>query len=102
MSEAEWLKTHSGTLNIKIKIPNDPTHSNWKFNGQTAAVNLEGTATIKQLKQSLSGLLGGMPANKQQLKHPQYGFMKDGKTIAHYNLDGNCLVDLVPRKRGRR
>jgi len=102
VSEAEWLQKHPGSVKVRVQVPSDSGYSNWNFNGQQVTTSLDPTATVRDLKQSLSSQLGGMPANKQQLKHPAYGFMKDAKTLAHYNISSINVLKLVPRKRGRR
>ena len=63
-------------MKVRVQVPSDSGYSNWNFNGQQVTTSLDPTATVRDLKQSLSSQLGGMPANKQQLKHPAYGFMK--------------------------
>jgi len=103
LSEEDFIATLSDPdeINICIRIPHDPSNSNWNFNGQTVDITIKPMSKIKDLKGMLKDQLGGMPVNKMQLKHPSSGFMnKDTLTIAHYNIRPMTTIELVPKTRG--
>lgn len=55
---------------------------------------------MKDLKDCIGVLIGGMPSNKQQLKSP-CGFLKDKDTLASLNIGGaNSTLELSVRSRG--
>jgi splicing factor 3A subunit 1 len=104
ISEKEFLDTHPGSVNIVIKVPNQPPGSTkWPshLNGQTYRVQVNTSDNIKTLKQKLADLLG-MPANKQKLRAEGLGFLKDAKTLAFYNATDNIEVELGVKERGGR
>ncbi|KAL3762920.1 hypothetical protein ACHAWU_001067 [Discostella pseudostelligera] len=105
LSESDFIATLSdpNDIPICIRVPHDPTNSNWNFNGQTIDITVKATSQVKELKEMLTPQLGGMPMNKMQLKHPSSGFMnKDGLTMAYFNVGPMTTIDLVPKTRGGR
>ena len=105
LSESDFIATLSNPdeVPICIRIPHDPSNSNWNFNGQTIDITLKAMSKIKDLKAMLKEELGGMPTNKMQLKHPSSGFMnKDALSIAHFNIGPMTTLDLIPKTRGGR
>ncbi len=91
---------HPNPINIIINVPNDPTASNWNFNGQTITVSVSVTASVKDLKESLGvEYLGNMPANKMQLKTNAHGFLKDA-TLAALNIGPGTVIDVSSKSRG--
>ena len=71
--------------------------------GQTAAPVRElVTDTTKAVKEKLGLLLGGLPPNKMQLKHPTLNFMKDAISLAQYNVASGDMLELKFKSRGRR
>ena len=57
------------------------------------------TQSVKELKDSIGALIGGMPSNKQQLKCPS-GFLKDKDTLASMNIGDGTVLELSVRSRG--
>lgn len=89
-------------ITINVIVPNDSTNSNWLFNGQTLSVTLPVTATIKDLKEKISPQLGDMPTNKQQIKDPASGFLKDASTLVSLNISNGYTLELSAKTRGGR
>ena len=81
--------------------PVDPSVPAWGLGGQSVSISVSVMSTVKQLKESLSSVLGGMPAAKQQLKAVTGGaFFKDTQTLAALNLGEGASVDLTVKTRG--
>ena len=104
MSEADFSDTLGGdkTVSVSVKCPLDDSNPAWQLLGQTVVVDVDCGDSIKALKTKLRDALGGMPENKQQLKHSRLGFLKDALSLAHFNVSSGTLLDLVVRARGRR
>ena len=104
LSESDFIATLSNPdeLPICIRVPHDPSNSNWNFNGQTIDLTVKAISKIKDLKGMLKDQLGGMPVNKMQFKNPSSGFMKDSLSLAHFNVGPMTTLDLVPKTRGGR
>eukprot|EP00571_Detonula_confervacea_P017299 CAMPEP_0172298144 /NCGR_PEP_ID=MMETSP1058-20130122/924_1 /TAXON_ID=83371 /ORGANISM="Detonula confervacea, Strain CCMP 353" /LENGTH=753 /DNA_ID=CAMNT_0013007389 /DNA_START=1 /DNA_END=2262 /DNA_ORIENTATION=- len=104
LSESDFIATLSNPdeVPICIRIPHDRSNSSWNFNGQTIDMTVKAISKIKEIKGMLKEQLGGMPVNKMQLKHPSTGFLKDGNSLAHFNIGPMTTLDLVPKTRGGR
>lgn len=103
LTEEEFAALHPGNVRLAIKVPNDPDNAQWKLAGQTVHVEIDVKANMRSVKEKLSGELGGMPVNKQQLKAPApVGFVKDALTCAHYNFVNGTSLELTVRQRGGR
>jgi hypothetical protein len=88
---------------LAIKCPEDDSNPQWNLRGQLISLSVPGVkASIKEVKELLTPMLGGMPPNKMQLKSPASGFLKDSQTLASYNVAGNTTLELLPRSRGKR
>ena len=82
-------------------MPDEPG-GQWQLGGQTVSVQCGVVSTVKALKEQLTGMLGGLPATKQQIRHPALGFMKDAISLAQYNVEDGTTLELKLKKRGRR
>lgn len=105
LSESDFIATLSNPdeVPVCIRVPHDPSNSNWNFNGQTIDLIVKATSSVKDLKTLLRDQLGGMPLNKMQFKHPSSGFMnKDEFSMAHFNVGPMTSLDLIPKTRGGR
>ena len=73
------------------------------MNGRVVAITCANAmASIKEVKEMLSPVLGQMPPGKMQLRSPGSGFLKDQFTLAYYNISSNVQIDLLTKSRGRR
>lgn len=99
---AEFAARFSSAIQLKVRVPFDPNHSNWKFNGQIIPIQILVTDTVKSLKEHISSHLAEMPASKQQLKDLHHGFLKDSSTFAELRIGNNHTeLELSVRSRGR-
>lgn len=94
----EFARRFPTPIKIHVNIPSDSS-SSWELRGQTVTVSIHVTQSVKELKESISPLVGGMPANKQQLKGVS-GFLKDKETLAGLNIGDATTLDLSVRSRG--
>ena len=89
----------SGLAKVDVTVASDSSHSTFNLNGQTVPLELDVFSTIKQLKELLSTHLGGMPANKMQLKSKS-GFLKDAQSLAAANIGLGVVLELSMKTRG--
>lgn len=104
MDEAEFAAKYGhNPVTIYICVPSDPANSAWCLNGQTISFETPVLATGKDIKDRLSALLGGMPANKMQIRvreRTDLGFLKDTQTLATLNIGHGAYLDMTLRSRG--
>jgi splicing factor 3A subunit 1 len=103
ISESDFCASlDSPTVSLTVQIPNDPSNSGWNFNGQSISLSVDAMSKVKDVKTELQSHLGGMPTNKMQLKDENTGFLKDGKSLAYFNIGPTATLELIPKTRGRR
>jgi splicing factor 3A subunit 1 len=100
LPEDEFASRFPSPVNVVVNIPSDSS-STWELRGQTLSVSINVTQSVKELKDCIGVLIGGMPPNKQQLKSP-HGFMKDKETLAALNIGEGVTLELSVRSRGGR
>ena len=100
--EEVFAARFSGPITIKVVTPVDTSagSSAWGLNGQIVEVNVPVTYSIKEVKSTLTDLLGGMPATKQQLKATGGAFYKDTQTLAGLNIGEGAVIELSVKTRG--
>jgi len=99
MSEGDWLRLYPSGVNIQVKVPQSGGDPQWGLRGQAAPVALNLRNSVAQLKNQLSGLLGGMPPARMKLKGAAGVSMKDGMTLAYYNVPDGAQLELTVRDR---
>lgn len=88
-------------MNLTVQLPSDTSApAAWNLSGGSLSLAVPVTHTVKQLKEALSPLLGGMPASKQQVKYPVFGFLKDANTLAELNIGEGAVLELSAKSRG--
>jgi hypothetical protein len=92
----------AGPVLMYVQAPVDDVNPQWGLTGQNVSIKSNVMATIKDVKEQLSPMLGGMPVNKMQLKTQAHGFLKDSSTLAAYNIGNNAVIELLTRSRGGR
>ena len=97
--EEAFASRYPNPVTINVAVPNDPSIKDWSFSGQTLRVSLSVRNTVKDLKDMVGEQLGGMPANKQQLKGTS-GFLKDSQSLASLNIGDGAYLELSLRSRG--
>ena len=103
LSETEFAATlDSPTVSLSVQIPDDESNAGWNFNGQVVSLSVDVMTKISAVKAQLKVELGGMPANKMQLKDENVGFLKDGVTLARLNIGPTANLELIPKTRGGR
>jgi len=100
MSEGEFASYHPGDISISVSVPTQD-HDTWQLKGQTATVEIAVMSSVKDFKEKLGGILGGMPVKSQKLKHGAV-FLKDSLTLASYNIGPGATLELGVQSRGGR
>jgi hypothetical protein len=96
--EDVFARQNSSPVNVTVNIPSDSA-SSWELRGQSLTVSINVSQTVKELKDCIGALIGGMPPNKQQLKSSS-GFLKDKDTLAALNIGDGTVLELSVRSRG--
>jgi hypothetical protein len=94
----EFASRYPSPVEIIVHIPSDNS-ATWELRGQSLSVSINVTQSVKELKDCIGVLIGGMPSNKQQLKSPN-GFLKDKDTLAALNIGEDATLELSVRSRG--
>ncbi|EKU22568.1 splicing factor 3A subunit 1 [Nannochloropsis gaditana CCMP526] len=107
LSESAYASANTGAGSISIQAPQDESAATWNLKGQLVKLEIGSVmSTVREVKEQLSPLLGGMPPNKMQLRNAEQGvFLKDAQTLASYNLGAagsSTVLELVTRSRGGR
>jgi splicing factor 3A subunit 1 len=93
--------TSSITVSIITPVDNSASTMAWRLQGQSVMLTVDIRSSCKDLKELLSAQLGGMPANKQQLKLRSGGwFLKDASSLAAMNVGDGAVLELSVRSRG--
>lgn len=98
VSAEDFARRFPSPVLVTVLVPAD-SESTWELRGQSLSVSISVTQSVKELKEQVGALVGGMPANKQQLKGPA-GFLKDKDTLAALNLGAGAVLELSVRSRG--
>ena len=80
-----------GPLQLQITLPD----------GKVFTLDAVPSDTVKELKQKLQDATQLAP-NKQKLKHPMHGFLKDAMTVGSYNFASGEQMVLEAKTRGGR
>jgi len=100
--EEEFISSRPLPITIEVQTLNV---EKWEMlDGRSLSIQVNVSETIKSFKKILSDHeeLKGLAANKIQLKHPSFGFLKDNMTLGKYNLDEGDGVELSVKTRGGR
>lgn len=100
ISGADWIAKQGGTAVVRIRVP---VHAGkeWKLQGQ----EIEMSATLKSSVAKLKAVVAKytkLPAKKQKLMIEGVGFLKDGLSLADYNIGDGTVVLLEVKERGGR
>lgn len=97
---AEWVERQGGTAVVRVKLPE---HGNreWELRGQEMEMSMKLKSSVKKLKAALARLTR-LPANKQKLLLEGVGFLKDGMSLAYYNVGDGAVISVEVKERGGR
>ncbi|KAJ3278607.1 splicing factor 3a, subunit 1 [Blyttiomyces sp. JEL0837] len=91
--EAEFLQSYPGKISLNIQVQGGST---------TTLEDLEPSMSVQVLKDRIASLVS-IPANKQKLSLTSSNVMlKNGVSLAYYNLRNGDLLSLSTRERGGR
>lgn len=87
---------------VQIKVPQDPSKSEWNFNGQLISISLFHGAktTIEALKDKISLQLNKLPPSRQKLMTEVGVVLKNTQTLSELDIDNNTILYLGLRERG--
>ena len=91
--DAKRSKVVDGKVKLTIQCANDGA-----LQGQVFAADLEVASTVKSVKETLADMIGGVKANKIQLKFGS-AFLKDLVTLEKAGVFEGVL-EVVSKKRG--
>lgn len=98
--EGHFLARYSSPVTFKVSIPSLTDKPEWKCTGQAVTFTLPLTENIANLKQKIEHEVG-MPPGKQKLQWESI-FLKDGNTLAFYNVSPGTVLSLQLKERGGR
>mmetsp|Transcript_26531 Transcript_26531/g.43417 ORF Transcript_26531/g.43417 Transcript_26531/m.43417 type:complete len:253 (-) Transcript_26531:85-843(-) len=103
MDEQAFIAANGGgekAVKIRIKVPSDDKKKHFQFNGQILTFTMKLSDAVNELKQRVFNVTT-LAANKQKLKIQGNGmWLKDGASLAFYNLNGAQMLELHTRTRG--
>lgn len=98
VDEDDWASSHDGSLTVNIVCPD--ISGNDILNGQTISIEMTSIKSkTQELKSGVANELGMAP-NKIRLAREGVGFLSDARSLAHYNIDSNTLIQLSLKGRG--
>lgn len=98
ISEAEWLTQVSGSITVSVQTPSSTPNPDWKLDGTLLSVSMDVAAPVSTLKSVVQDMTG-LPTSKQKLSFEGL-FLKDGSSLAYYNMKGGSVVQLQIKERG--
>ena len=87
---------------MRVVAPEHENKAGWDLTGQTIELRLSLTGPVSALKEASCTAVGGLPANKQNLKVEGLPYLKDKETLASYNLEAGVEIQLTVKERGKR
>ncbi|KAI0563976.1 Splicing factor 3A subunit 1 SF3-A [Gracilaria domingensis] len=100
ISAEEWLAKQGNNAQVRVKLP---VHNSkdWRLQGQEIEMSAPLKKTVAKLKSVLAKMTN-LPANKQKLSMTGVGFLKDGMTLASYNVRDGAVISVEVKERGGR
>lgn len=100
MSGADWIAKQGATAVVRIRVP---VHAGkeWKLQGQEIEMSATLKSSVAKLKAAVAKYTK-LPAKKQKLMIGGVGFLKDGLSLADYNVGDGTVVVLEVKERGGR
>ena len=103
--ESLWLSAHPLPLTLRLHLPSDAS-SHHNLHGQLIELPLLLTDTVETVKQRLAAQLGSAPplppARLQLQLRVSSHFLKDGSSLAAYNLFEGAEINVKLKERGGR
>ena len=99
VDEAVWLSAHPPTLTVSIRVPLDAS-SPYQLSGRELSVPCRLTDTVDVLKAAVSAQCNALPATRQQLQLLSGAFVKEGHSLAFYNVYDGAVLTLKLKERG--
>lgn len=101
IAEGQFLaRAKNPNVPFMVMIPKMTDKPEWKLNGQALTFTLPLTDTVSVIKAKIFEEIA-MPAGKQKLQYDGL-FIKDSNSLAYYNFNPGCRVQLQLKERGGR
>jgi len=98
--ENEFLANNTSPVSFKVLVPKMADKPEWKLNGQMLTMTFPLEETIVTIKAKINDEVG-MPPGKQKLQYQDI-FLKDGNSLAFYNVTRGGVIQLQLKERGGR
>ena len=99
VAESVWLSAHPLQLTVFVRVPLEPS-SPFQLCGQQLSVACRLTDTVDVLRAAVSAQCGSLPANRQQFQLRSGNFLKEGHSLAFYNVYDQACITLKIKERG--
>jgi len=100
--EQQFVAQNGGVgkeFKIRVKVPKDDSKKEFQFRGQTLTFTMKLTVNVEVLKQRIHSVLT-IPMNKIKLRVQNGVHLKDGASLAFFNINGATVLDLSLKVRG--
>jgi len=100
--EQQFVAQNGGVgkeFKIRVKVPRDDSKKEFQFRGQTLTFTMKLTENVQVLKQRVHDVLT-IPINKIKLRVQNGVHLKDGATLAFFNINGASVLELSLKVRG--
>uniref|UniRef100_A0A7S1ER92 SURP motif domain-containing protein n=1 Tax=Timspurckia oligopyrenoides TaxID=708627 RepID=A0A7S1ER92_9RHOD len=99
--EEQWIAKYGDSVKVKVNVCEHQNSFNWELKGQTISLEVPLKVSVAALKSTLTKLTK-LPVNKMKLQTESAGFLKDGNSLAFYNVEPNSSINLSVKERGGR
>lgn len=102
VAEQQFIAENGGIgkeWKIRVKVPRDEKKKEFQFKGQTLTFTMKLNETVEVLKQRIHAVLT-MPINKMKLRVQNGIHLKDGASLAFFNVNAGTVLELSLKVRG--
>jgi len=98
--ENEFMAKNKSPVTFRVSVPKVTDKPEWKLNGQMISMTFPLQETITNIKAKINDEIG-IPPGKQKLQLESF-FLKDGNSLAYYNVLSSSVIHLQLKERGGR
>ncbi|MES1922838.1 hypothetical protein MHBO_004365, partial [Bonamia ostreae] len=89
-------------VSVTVRVPKDDSRKEWLFQGQVLSIPMKLSDNVATLKIYIGKNLNAMPVKKMKLKVVGGSFLKDGLSLAYYNITSHVPLEIGVKARGGR